>query len=250
MRLKQTQPEKDSGSPGPINKWIVPFERNCRVTDRESELTRLQNMLFTSNQFAKVAVSGLGGVGKTQLALELLYRLKEKHGNYTAIWIHVTSMESLDQGYHAIAQQLGIKYSRSKEADVKQHVQEYLSEDSAGHWIIVYDNADDIDMWTDKSNRLIDYIPRSKNGRVIFTTRNKRVGVKLAYQNVMELSQLSEDSAVRMLRNLLIQKDIVDSNLADAKTMAAWLCHLPLAIAQAVAYINENGITLADYLAV
>ncbi|KAJ5599609.1 TPR-like protein [Penicillium hetheringtonii] len=233
MRLKQTQPEKDSGSPGPINKWIVPFERNCRVTDRESELTRLQNMLFTSNQFAKVAVSGLGGVGKTQLALELLYRLKEKHGNYTAIWIHVTSMESLDQGYHAIAQQLGIKYSRSKEADVKQHVQEYLSEDSAGHWIIVYDNADDIDMWTDKSNRLIDYISRSKNGRVIFTTRNKRVGVKLAYQNVMELSQLSEDSAVRMLRNLLIQKDIVDSNLADAKTMAAWLCHLPLAIAQA-----------------
>jgi len=105
-------------------------------------------------------------------------------------------------------------------------------------------------MWTDKSNRLIDYIPRSKNGRVIFSTRNKRVGVKLAHQNVMELSQMSEDSALRMLRNLLIQKDIVDSNPADAKTMATWLCHLLLAIAQAAAYINENGITLADYLAV
>jgi len=61
-------------------------------------------MLFTSNQFAKTAVSGIGGVGETQLALELLYRLKEKHNNYTAIWIHATSMESLDQGYHAIAQ--------------------------------------------------------------------------------------------------------------------------------------------------
>ena len=249
MRLKKTQPEKGSEPPGPVNKWIVPFERNSRFTDRESELARLQDMLFTSDQFAKAAVSGLGGIGKTQLALELLYRLREKHDHYTAIWVQATSMESLDQGYHAIAQQLGIRGSGSKEANIKQLVQDYLSEDSAGHWILVYDNADDIDMWIDKSNRLMDYIPRGKNGRVIFTTRNKKVGVKLAHQNVMEVSKMNEDSTVRMLQNLLIQKDLVDSSPADAKTMVAWLTHLPLAIAQAAAYINENGITLADYLA-
>lgn len=249
MRLQQTQPEMDSESPRPVNNWIVPFERNSRFTDRESELAQLQDLLFANDQFAKVAVSGLGGVGKTQLALELIYRLKEKNENYTAIWIQATSVESLDQGYHAIAQQLGIRDSSNKEADVKQLVQEYLSQERAGHWIMVYDNADDIDMWTDKSDRLVDYIPRSKNGRVLFTTRNKKVGVKLAHQNVMEVSQMSEDSAVRMLRNQLIQKDLVDSAPAHAKTMAAWICHLPLAIAQAAAYVNENSITLAEYLA-
>ncbi|POR39249.1 hypothetical protein TPAR_00552 [Tolypocladium paradoxum] len=91
-------------------------------------------------------------------------------------------------------------------------------------------------MWIDKpepgsqqsSTRLIDYIPRNKNGRVIFTTRDRKVGVKLAHQNVIEVRQMAEDTATRMLRNLLIHKELVDSRPA--------------------AYINENGITLADYL--
>lgn len=250
MRLKQTRPGKNLEGPRrPANKWIVPFERNGRFTDRESELAQLQDMLFANDRFTKAAISGLGGVGKTQLVLELLYRLREKHENYTAIWVQATSMESLDQGYHAVAQQLGIDGSESKEADIKQLVKDYLGEDRAGHWIMVYDNADDIDMWIDRSNLLIDYIPRSKSGRVVFTTRDRKVGVKLAYQNLMEVSKMSEGSATRMLQNLLIHKDIVDSSTADAKAMVSWLTHLPLAIAQAAAYINENAITLADYMA-
>lgn len=52
-----------------------------------------------------------------------------------------------------------------------------------------------------------------------------------------------------MLRNSLINNNLVDSRPADAKAMLAWFTHLPLAIAQAAAYINENGVTLADYLA-
>lgn len=52
-----------------------------------------------------------------------------------------------------------------------------------------------------------------------------------------------------MLRNSLINKNLVDTRPTDAKAMLAWLTHLPLAIAQAAAYINENGVTLAEYLA-
>jgi post-segregation antitoxin (ccd killing protein) len=52
-----------------------------------------------------------------------------------------------------------------------------------------------------------------------------------------------------MLQNLLVEKELVESESASAKAMLTWLTHLPLAIAQAAAYINENGITLADYLA-
>ena len=52
-----------------------------------------------------------------------------------------------------------------------------------------------------------------------------------------------------MLQNLLIQKDLVDSSPADAMAIVAFLTYLRLAMAQAAAYINENGITLADYLA-
>lgn len=52
-----------------------------------------------------------------------------------------------------------------------------------------------------------------------------------------------------MLRNSLIDKNLVDTRPADAKAMLAWLTHLPLAIGQAAAYINENGMALADFLA-
>ncbi|KAF2468341.1 TPR-like protein [Lindgomyces ingoldianus] len=255
MHSKKPITDKNPDLQHPLSQWLVPFERNIRFTDRESELAELQNMLFTNNQFTKTAISGLGGVGKTQLVLEFLYRLREKHEHFSAIWIQATSMESLDQGYHVVARQFGIRSLGGEDTDIKKVVQDFLSRDGAGHWVLVFDNADDINMWIDKPNsaahqstRLIDYIPRSKNGRVIFTTRDRKAAVKLAQQNVIEVPQMTEDTATRMLRNLLIHKDLVDSRPADTKAMLAWLTYLPLAIAQAAAYINENGISLADYL--
>jgi len=254
-QLNNPPPYRQPDHQHPVNQWIVPFERNTRFTDRKSELAELENKLFSDNQFTKVAICGLGGVGKTQLVLEFLYRIREKDNDYSAIWIQASSVESLDQGYHSVARQLGIRDSGAKDVDIKKLVQDFLSADTAGQWILVFDNADDIQMWIDTTgpetqqpHRLIDYIPRSKTGRVIFTTRDRKVGVKLAQQSVMEVPKMTEDTAIRMLRNCLINKDLVDARPADAKAMLGWLTHLPLAIAQAAAYINENGITLADYL--
>lgn len=78
--------------------WIVPFGRNSRFTGREFELDQLQHMLLAKEQFTKVAVSDLGGVGKTQLVLEFLYRRKGKSKHCSAIWIQATTVESLNQG--------------------------------------------------------------------------------------------------------------------------------------------------------
>jgi Cdc6-like AAA superfamily ATPase len=110
----------------------VPFERNTRFTDRESKFAELENKLFANNQFTKIAVCGLGGVGKTQLVLELLYRVREKDKNYSAIWIQATSMESLGQGYHTVAWQLGIRDPGGKDVDIIKLVQDFLNEDTAG----------------------------------------------------------------------------------------------------------------------
>jgi hypothetical protein len=79
--------------------------------------------------------------------------------------------------------------------------------------------------------------------------RNRRIGVRSVQQNVIKLPKMPNDIALYMLRKCLIDQSLVDENPADAKAMLTWLTHLPLAIAQAATYINENGITLADYLA-
>jgi putative protein kinase ArgK-like GTPase of G3E family len=70
----------------------VPFERNPYFTGRESQLAQLEEKLFAKDQTAKMAITGLGGVGKTQMVLELAYRTREKHKNCSVVWIPATNM--------------------------------------------------------------------------------------------------------------------------------------------------------------
>lgn len=232
---------------------MVSFDQNPSFTGRESELQRVRQMLFARQQTVKVAITGLGGVGKTQLALELAYRIGAEYKDCSVIWIPATSKESLEQAFLNAARQLGIPGSEDDKADAKKLVQDYLSGDSAGRWLLVIDNADDIGMWTDQptpdSGRLIDCLPRSKYGSIVFTTRDKKAAVKLAgsaSRNVVEVPELDEVGAKQLL-----QKYLSDDVLNDQQHVTALLdklCHLPLAITQAAAYISANGIDLATYL--
>src|SRR5277367_5959723 len=210
-------------------------------------------MLFVGGQTAKVAVMGLGGVGKTQLVLELIYRIREKHKNCLVIWIPATNIESLHQAYVDVVRQLSIPGWEEDKADVKRLVQGYLSKESAGQWLLVFDNADDIDMWIHRpgseheSGCLIEYLPKSKQGCIVFTTRDRKTAVKLAHQNVVEVPEMNEKVATQLLRKYLVNQDLVNIE-QDAKALLTQLTYLPLAIVQAAAYINENSLKLADYL--
>jgi hypothetical protein len=166
-------------------------------------------------------------------------------------------MESLHQTYLNIAQLLSIPGREDKEADVKKLVREYLSSDNAGQWLLVYDNADDIDMWISKpgsgsgtaqeSGGLIDYLPRSKQGSIVFTTRDRKAAVKLAQENMVEIREMNKELSVLLLQKCLVNSDLV-KNEQDAIALLKELTNLPSAIVQAAAYINENEITLAEYL--
>ncbi|CAK7228781.1 hypothetical protein SEUCBS140593_007027 [Sporothrix eucalyptigena] len=232
--------------------WMVPFEKNPSFTGRESDLKKLREALFTGHQTAKVAITGLGGVGKTQLALALVYRTREEHENCSVIWMPTTSKESIGQAYLNAAQQLGISGWEDNKADVKRLVQDHLSSESAGQWLLVFDNADDVSMWVDKSpgesGRLIDYLPKSRHGSIVFTTRDKKTAVRLAGRNMVELSAMDEVGSKQLLQNYLVDQDLLDNQASDAEALLARLTYLPLAITQAAAYINTNGIGLRDYL--
>jgi tetratricopeptide (TPR) repeat protein len=232
----------------------VPFERNACFTGRESELARLEGKLFAEDRTTKIAITGLGGVGKTNLLIELVHRTREKHKNCSIIWLPATNMGGLQKAYREVAQQLEIPGWKDKKENIARLVQLYLSKESAGQWLLVFDNADDINMWIDtpgseqKSDSLIDYLPKSRQGCIVFTTRNMNAAVDLAQQNIVEMSEMSEGVAMQMLQNYLINKDLIN-NARDAKALLAQLTYLPLAISQAAAYINKTRQTLAKYLA-
>ncbi|KAH0526001.1 hypothetical protein TsFJ059_009385 [Trichoderma semiorbis] len=187
-------------------------------------------MLFQGQHTAKVAISGLGGVGKTQLALELVYRIRNDHKNCSVIWIPANSKESLGQAYRNAAAKLGISGYDDAKADVKRLVQNHLSSESAGQWLLVFDNADEIGMWVDKplqeSSRLIDYMPKSVHGSIIFTTRDKKAAVRLAGRNVIELSAMNkEDEQEEDVIDLLSEDFEDDGRYHDLKNPIAttWL---------------------------
>ncbi|KAH8587623.1 hypothetical protein B0O99DRAFT_733028 [Bisporella sp. PMI_857] len=233
--------------------FIVPFNRNPYFTGRNIQLAKLEEMACHESGTTKVAVTGLGGVGKTQLVIELMYRIKAKERKRSIIWIPATNKETLQQGYLKVVQQLGIAGSGKKKADVKRLVQDYLSRASAGQWLLVFDNADNIDMWTSEtsseqeSSRLIEYLPRSERGFIVFTTRDRKVAVKLAQNNLVEVPEMDEDTATRLLQKCLINPNLA-SNRTDTNNLLKELTCLPLAIAQATAYINENAIQITEYL--
>jgi hypothetical protein len=221
---------------------------------RQLQLDKLETTLFAKDPPPKLAITGLGGVGKTQVVLELAYRIRDKYPECSIFWIPATTTESLQQAYLDVGQKLGIPGLQEEQADVKKLVQDYLSQESAGQWLLIFDNADDMDMWINKggnkndSHGLKDYLPRSRQGRIVLTTRSRKIAVKLAQSNVIEVLEMDEEVATQLLSKSLINQELSSNHQEDTLKLLQQLTFLPLAIVQAVAYINENGITLSDYL--
>ncbi|KAH9220074.1 hypothetical protein DL95DRAFT_404095 [Leptodontidium sp. 2 PMI_412] len=239
----------------PKIKWVVPFERNKFFTGRGLELSQLEELLFTEGGPKRIGVFGLGGVGKTSLTIELVYRIREHYKDYSIFWIPATNFESLQQAYVNICQHLQFPRWDHKNEDPKRLLQIYLSQASAGRWLLVFDNADDINMWTgserpgEVSSRLRDYLPTSQDGRIIFTSRDRKTAYDLVQrsQHIVEVPDLSEDVAIDLLQKS-IPKINLDTHKDDAKSLLEWLTYLPLAIVQAASYINKNDTSLATYL--
>ncbi|OCK91198.1 uncharacterized protein K441DRAFT_730266, partial [Cenococcum geophilum 1.58] len=162
----------------------VPLARNHQFVGRSSQLNELEANLFPEGHCLKFAIIGLGGVGKTQIALELAYRTRDRYPECSVFWVTATSAENLQRAYLGIAQQLQIPGREEKREDIKELVQHYPGQENAGQWLLILNNADDLDMWFKKtdistnSTRLIDFLPRSSKGSIVFTTRSQKAASK------------------------------------------------------------------------
>ena len=157
------------------------------------------------------------------------------------------------EAYLEIGQQLQIPDIKQGQADIQKLVQRYLSQDNSGKWLLVFDNADDVDIWTKKpentsdSSRLIDHLPTSKHGSILFTTRSRKAAVKLAGKNVVSVGEMDRTTAKELLESLLMDRELLTDNRSTTELLQR-LTHLPLAIVQAAAYINENQIAIFEYV--
>jgi hypothetical protein len=243
---------KIKGDAAPVC-WSVPFDRNPRFVGRSTLLAELEAKLAPAGPFKKMAVVGLGGVGKTQIALELAYRTRDKFPRRSIFWVPALSVDSIRKAFLDIARQLDVPGLEEPEADLLGLVQQHLSGKSTGQWLLIVDNADDADVLSEScasnasSVRLADCLPRSECGAILITTRSYKVAAQMAGCGVVAVPEMDELMAMELLRKSLFAPQLVD-DVGLALELVKQLTLLPLAIVQAVAYINANGVSLAEYM--
>jgi tetratricopeptide (TPR) repeat protein len=134
-----------------------------------------------------------------------------------------------------------------------QLVADHLTEKEGGTWLLILDNADDLEMLTasptpSKSPPLASYIPHSASGQVIITTRDAHVGLVLSGgRDPIAVYPLTPTDAALLLRTSLAEEPDPDPD--TVLQILNILDCLPLAITQACAYINRNKILTTQYLA-
>ncbi|KAI1345679.1 hypothetical protein F5Y01DRAFT_47282 [Xylaria sp. FL0043] len=226
---------------------LIPLVKNKRFVGRENTLLSLQRMFFTGER-QKVAVVGLGGIGKTQVALEFAYWVKEEKPEYSIFWIPGLSSASFNRAMTEIAKELGVYTPRD---DPRESVKRFLSSEASGKWLLVLDNADDMDIVfgsSDNTDAISHFLPSNGDGLFLFTTRFREVAVSASVEEVVELGMLEPDEAKYFLQSSLFWKDMLGDE-RGVTSLLQELAYLPLAIAQAIAYLNRNRVSIPEYLA-
>jgi tetratricopeptide (TPR) repeat protein len=202
--------------------------RNLGFTGRDGMLNGLHDALRGGSRVAVQALHGIGGVGKTQLALEYAHRFA---GEYElAWWIPSEQPELISDHLSALALKLGLVSAGTASPEAVEMLQGHLRRH--GRWLLIFDNAEDRDALA----RLLPDGP----GHQLITSRNHHwTGVA----QPIDVDVFSRAESVALVQSHLPQlKDDDADRLADA------LDDLPLAVGQAVDLIAETRLPVDAYL--
>jgi tetratricopeptide (TPR) repeat protein len=234
----------------PASCFMVRYDRNEDFTGRDTFLTELHDAFHhpsTDKYRGRIALFGLGGIGKTQIALEYVYRFTN---TYTRIfWISADTQASLLDGYRKIANLVGVQISSANVFEIAEKAISWLEQD--GNWLLVVDNLDNLEILspTEEPNSKILLLPSTGPHRhTLITTRNRYADGILAHAK--EVTKFDQNQSLHLLYELSkISLGPDDSEEAKAAVqLVEELDHLPLAISQAAAYIRESEINFTAFL--
>jgi Domain of unknown function (DUF4062)/Tetratricopeptide repeat/NB-ARC domain len=212
----------------PLGAWGNVPARNPAFAGREEELARIRQALAGEGGRAAVqALHGMGGVGKTQLAIEYAHR---HSGDYDVTWwLDSENTALMTQQYADLAEHLGAAPRGLPLEAMRRAVLSDLHR--RPRWLLVFDNAEDPAF-------LRDWLP-SGPGHVIITSRSQDWAELAA---PVPVDVLPRPESVELLR-----ARVPGITTADAETLARALGDLPLALAQAAAFLAGTRMTAVGY---
>ncbi|HEX2804740.1 MAG TPA: tetratricopeptide repeat protein [Kineosporiaceae bacterium] len=201
--------------------------RNRSFVGREALMVELGQLLDQPGR-TPIALYGLGGVGKTELALELAHR--RRLDGRVAWWITAEDPAGTASGLAELASTVGLAAVR-REEDLRAALWSELDRNPG--WVLVFDNADD-------PEQLQRFLPDAHHGDVLITSRNP------AWRELARPVAVAPLDRLESISYVLLRSGSDDA--AAAGRLAATLGDLPLALDQACAYVEQTRMSLRDYL--
>jgi hypothetical protein len=170
--IPPSPPSHPGGEPAaerPGTVWTVPYSRNPFFTGRERLLTLLHDNLTTTKAAVLTqaqAISGLGGIGKTQTAVEYAHRYRDEYR--FVLWASATTRETLIADFVTLADVLDLPEKNEQDQNITvAAVKRWLAQHDG--WLLILDNADDLSMARD-------YGLRTHRRQGAHLTHNSRTG--------------------------------------------------------------------------
>lgn len=223
--------------------WMVPYERNTVFTGHANIIEDLLWKLRPGGgpNTTDVLIAGHRGIGKTALAVELLYRMREVYDDDCSyLWVSSSTRQTVEHAYSEIARRLGILprgYRTPRQLETVVH--DYLGSKTSGWWVLVYDDMSEL------PHDLPDSLLRIGRGSIIVTSNNLTYMTLRNKSFSFQLPELDKTSCLFLLHNLIPIHPAMDDAADD---LVLNLMYEPLAIVQAAAYIMQEKISIGSYL--
>jgi tetratricopeptide (TPR) repeat protein len=249
-RLLEREEQRESTST-PI--WNIPYTHNPFFTGRENLLQQLHANLSSHKAAALTqpyqqpsqqpqAISGLGGIGKTQTAVEYAYRHRDEYR--FILWVNAATRDTIITSFLQLATLLKLPEREAQDQNLMiAAVKNWFVAHDA--WLAIFDNADDLPI-------IEDFLPSGGRGHLLLTTRAHAPGT---LANSLAVEQMDTQEAILLLlrrARVLPPTDALEQASPADRTTAQAIAHdmdgLPLALDQAGAYIEETQCSLTSYL--
>ena len=245
-RLKALE-ESNKNTTADVDVFQVPSRNQC-FCGRETELEAIAKQLKEiENGCTETAICGLGGVGKTSLAVEFLWRQKENE-EYPGgmFWISGENNDLFQISLGEMARQIG-----TLEKDFSSSLSGTLDwlRRRERLWCLVVDNLDELEMSADMRKLLTGHWKQAAHGHIIITTRREatEIGEETGIEEnfCIELKCLTDEEGIQFLR---MRTGAARGNDSEIRELVEELGGLPLALDQAAAYIRCVHQPIKEYL--
>ncbi len=228
-------------------KHNIPFQRpsSTELVSRDELIASLTDNFITAHQddfsrFSAVALSGIPGVGKTTVALEIAYRLGRRYPA-GVFWIDARNPGNLQEVIKSILKKFKIHISgdENNDQDINASFCHYLETNPC---LIFFDALDSRDVAID----LVKFLPKTGLSRVIITTKDSKIELQASLE-IIELTILDEIPAIEVLTRFQTLP-LTKEQQEIAVKICAELGYLPLALDLAARYLKNKSMALSAYL--